>query len=723
MKWHDGTRENPKPCREKDEGKFEITIRDGQARLGKIHTKHGIVETPCLLPVINPNIRTIEPREMWDKYGIQALITNSYVIWKHDKLKDVAIENGVHSLIDYPGMIMTDSGTFQSYVYGDVEVGVEEIVQFQKDIGVDVATMLDVFTRPDMKYSEVEKAVVETIDRGKISVETAGEMMLNGPIQGGLYPELRAKSARGMSDLGFSVHPIGGIVPIMEQQKYKDLAKIMFACKSNLAPNRPVHMFGCGHPMLFPMLIAMGADLFDSAAYVLFARDGRILTPWGTEKIAELEEWPILMPSITHYSPADVRNMNKEERTVLLSKYNLEITLQEISRCRQAIRDGTIWRLAERRSHEHPALREAFLWLITNPSKMKMEPLILDEVSASKEVGEEKGRWEENWDWLVNSQLTPRCGGESWGGMDTLNRPHIEMARRKVLSRWKSRKSGDVILFHGTSAPWRDKIGDLIERICSLEYELFIQTPIGIIPWNLEDLNPWAHVEGPDWLWNSKPDFVKVQNELESFGIHDRKLIPIDISDTEDLHNRVFELLEIEPTEREPDHKKENQIVDKLCVLCNVKQTDAISICEGSTFVMSRTGRIRNVINSEGEHLFSPRLAEGGISLTVSGAKKLHQLRTEKIPSGFDSSDLNQHVGKGPAWVVVDSDAEPFVKDGRNVMHGFVTACDEWTRPGEIVLIVNSSGELLAFGISQSTPAEFETFTKGIAVKVREGCP
>ena len=723
MKWHDGTRENPKPCREKDEGKFEITIRDGQARLGKLHTKHGIVETPCLLPVINPNIRTIEPREMWDKYGIQALITNSYVIWKHDKLKNVALENGVHSLIDYPGMIMTDSGTFQSYVYGDVEVGVEEIVQFQKDIGVDVATMLDVFTRPDMKFSEVERAVIETIDRGKISVDTADEMMLNGPIQGGLYPDLRAKSAKGMSELGFSVHPIGGIVPIMEQQKYKDLAKIMFACKSNLAPNRPVHMFGCGHPMLFPMLIAMGADLFDSAAYVLFARDGRILTPWGTEKIAELEEWPILMPSITHFSPADVRKMNKEERTILLSKYNLEITLQEISRCRQAIRDGTIWRLAERRSHEHPALREAFLWLTTNPSKMKMEPLILDEVSASKEGGEEKGRWEENWDWLVNSQLTPRGGGESWGGMDTLNRPHIEMARRKVISRWKSRKPGDVILFHGTSAPWRDKIGGLVERICSLDYELFIQTPIGIIPWNLEDLNPWAHVEGPDWLWNSKPDFVKVQNELESFGIHDRKLIPIDISDTEDLHNRVFELLGIEPTDREPDHKKENQIVDKLCVLCNVKQTDAISIIEGSTFVMSRTGRIRNVINSEGEHLFSPRLAEGGISLTVSGAKKLHQLRTEKIPSGFDSSDLNQHVGKGPAWVVVDSDAEPFVKDGRNVMHGFVTACDEWTRPGEIVLIVNSSGELLAFGRSQSTPAEFETFTKGIAVKVREGCP
>ena len=100
---------NPKPCREKDQGKFEITARDGQARLGKLHTKHGIVETPCLLPVINPNIRTIEPREMWDKYGIQALITNSYVIWKHEKLS-LLPSDGVHSLLDYPGMIMTDSG-------------------------------------------------------------------------------------------------------------------------------------------------------------------------------------------------------------------------------------------------------------------------------------------------------------------------------------------------------------------------------------------------------------------------------------------------------------------------------------------------------------------------------------------------------------------------------------------------------------------------------------
>ena len=440
MKWQDGRRADTKPCREKDEGRFEISTRDGQARLGKLHTKHGILETPCLLPVINPNIRTIEPREMWDKYGIQALITNSYVIWKHENLKDSALADGVHKLIDYPGVIMTDSGTFQSYVYGDVEVGVEEIVQFQKDIGVDIATMLDVFSRPDMTYSQVEKADDETLERAPISIETAGGVMLNGPIQGGLFSKLRAKSAVGMSALDFSVHPIGGIVPIMEQQKYRDLAKIMLASKSNLSPNRPVHMCGCGHPMLFPMLIAMGADLFDSAAYVLFARDGRLLTPWGTERISEIEEWPIITPSVANITPSEVRAMKKQERTILLSKFNLEVTLQEMSRCRQAIRDGTIWRLAERRSHEHPALREAFLWLVTNPARSSMDPLILDEISASKEFGEELGKWEENWDWLVNAQSTPRNGGESWGGTDTHHRPHVEMARRRLFARWRSRK-------------------------------------------------------------------------------------------------------------------------------------------------------------------------------------------------------------------------------------------------------------------------------------------
>ena len=99
--WQEGRREDPPACREQDHGRFEVTQRDGRARLGKLHTRHGVLETPALLPVVNPNIRTIEPREMWDKYGIQALITNSYIIWKHDDLRTEAQRNGVHQLLDF----------------------------------------------------------------------------------------------------------------------------------------------------------------------------------------------------------------------------------------------------------------------------------------------------------------------------------------------------------------------------------------------------------------------------------------------------------------------------------------------------------------------------------------------------------------------------------------------------------------------------------------------
>ena len=286
-----------------------------------------------------------------------------------------------------------------------------------------------------------------------------------------------------------------------------------------------------------------------------------------------------------------------------------------------------------------------------------------------------------------------------------------------------SRKSGDVIVFHGASAPWRERIGDLIDRLSNSDYEMFVQTPLGLVPWGLEDLNPWAHIEGPDWLWKRKPNYAWIQRELARLGVHDRKIISIDISDTEELHNRVFEKLGIEPQDRNSETRKQFQIVDKLCVLCNVDIDDAIELCTDSTFVMSRTSRIRNMIDSDGVHLFSPRLGEGGISLTVPGARKLHSLRKKPVPNGFNSKDMSLHPGEGPAWVVVDSDAEPFVQEGRNVMHGFVTGCDSWIRPGESVLVVNSSGKLLAIGRSQSTSKELETFAKGIAIKVRDGCP
>ncbi|HWH08464.1 MAG TPA: tRNA-guanine transglycosylase, partial [Candidatus Thermoplasmatota archaeon] len=128
---------------------FEVRGRDAAARLGRFTTRHGAVTTPTLLPVLNPNIAYISAREMRSRFGTQMVITNSYVIRKHQALREKALAEGVHKLIDWDGPVMTDSGTFQMYVYGKVQVQPDEIVAFQRDIGVDVGTILDIFSTPD----------------------------------------------------------------------------------------------------------------------------------------------------------------------------------------------------------------------------------------------------------------------------------------------------------------------------------------------------------------------------------------------------------------------------------------------------------------------------------------------------------------------------------------------------------------------------------------------
>ena len=736
--WMTDRRDDPAPCREQDHGRFEITQRDGRARLGRLHTQHGVLETPALLPVVNPNIRTIEPRVMWDKYGIQALITNSYIMWKHDDLRKVAQTDGVHKLLDFPGVIMTDSGTFQSYVYGDVEVGVDEIVAFQRSIGVDIATMLDVFSRPDMTVTEVEHAVRETEARAVQSLKAAENTMLNGPVQGGVFRELRHISAQLMGQHPFSVHPIGGIVPVMEQQRYKEYAKIMMATLPLLPPNRPVHMFGCGHPMLFPMSIALGADLFDSAAYALFARDGRLLTPWGTERIDELVHWPLLMPCVAHITPEEVRRMKPKQREELLAHFNLEVTLAELARCKQAVRDGKIWQLAEQRSHQHPALREAFLWLTTPPTmerNVRPERFYTDR-DAARDRDRDQGMWEDAWDWVVWSQLTPRTGGVLWGGDDTFGRPHIAKARRTLQLRWQPRQETEhVVVFHGIRGPFRERINDVLEWLKTHHdgVQPMILTPLGLVPVSLEDLNPFAHLDAPTWVLRHQPEPDWIRRELTRLGLHSQPFATVDVNgdgmkqrlasalETLGLSHEVHQPISADQREQARASLRHEQGVDKQCVMLNLDRTSAEQVMKGATFVVNREGRMKNINDTDGAHLFSPRLRDGGFSLATAGAHALLEVRTEPLPTSLPRTEWWGHGSKGPALVVVNEDAEPFVRKGRNVFHGFVKACDPWLAPGEACIITNEEGSLLGHGVSQCTSTEMATFTKGIAVKTRGG--
>ena len=337
---------------------FEVKYRDGMGRLGELHTPHGVIETPTLLPVVNPKKLTLSVDEL-EECGATALITNSYLIWKEEEFRERATKEGVHGLLDWDKPIMTDSGTFQAYMYGEVEVLPEEIIEFQKKIGTDIGTMLDVFTIPKTNFSDAEKELEETDKRMKVAAEMKGEMALNGTIQGGLHMDLRSRAAKMASEIDVDVHPIGGVVPLMEKYEFSSLVDVVMNVKMNLIASRPVHLFGCGHPMLFPLAALMGCDLFDSASYAKFAADDRLMFPWGTRKLADLNEMPSCSLASTGLTINEIKKMEDKERVHILAKHNLLTSFSEIRRVKQAIWEGSLWELVELRSHCHPNLMKA----------------------------------------------------------------------------------------------------------------------------------------------------------------------------------------------------------------------------------------------------------------------------------------------------------------------------------------------------------------------------
>jgi 7-cyano-7-deazaguanine tRNA-ribosyltransferase len=338
---------------------FEIRDRDLLGRIGRLETKSGTIETPLLLPVINPTIQLISPQEMQESFDCTALITNAYIIRKH--FEEEAAEKGIHRLLNFNGAIMTDSGAYQTLVYGDVEVSSEEIVQFQEKINADIATILDVPTGWDVSKEYAQHTVDETLSRarGLSEIKTRDDISWVGPVQGGQYFDLVARSAKEMGELPFEVHALGSPTPVMEQYLFDTLVEMIMATKMNLPAERPLHLFGAGHPFMFALAVALGCDLFDSAAYAKYARKERYMTEHGTTRLGELRYFPCSCPVCNKSDPEGMLEMEKVERQRMLAEHNLYVSFSEIKLIKQAIVEGRLWEHLELRAHGHPSLLQA----------------------------------------------------------------------------------------------------------------------------------------------------------------------------------------------------------------------------------------------------------------------------------------------------------------------------------------------------------------------------
>jgi 7-cyano-7-deazaguanine tRNA-ribosyltransferase len=355
---------------------FELRDGDAAGRIGELSIpRAGVtVETPALMPVINPNIRTITPARLESEFGAEILITNAYIIHRNEELHAAARDVGLHDLLEFDGAIVTDSGSFQLSEYGDIEVTTEEILEFQREIGSDVGTPVDIPTPPDVgrKQAERELAQTATALADAEAVDT-GEMLVNAPVQGSTYPELREAAGRRADETDLDVFPIGAVVPLMNSYRYAEMIDVVAAAKRGLGRDAPVHLFGAGHPMMFALAVAAGCDLFDSAAYAIYARDDRYLTVRGTEHLEDLDYFPCSCPVCSVHTPADLRDCDDEERERLLAAHNLHVSFAEIRRVKQAIRSGNLLELVESRARAHPAMLDGYRTLLDHVEQLERE--------------------------------------------------------------------------------------------------------------------------------------------------------------------------------------------------------------------------------------------------------------------------------------------------------------------------------------------------------------
>ena len=135
-------------------------------------------------------------------------------------------------------------------------------------------------------------------------------------------------SAKEMGTLPFQIHALGSPTEVMESYRFDVLVDMIMTAKMNLPSDRPLHLFGAGHPFMFSLAVALGCDLFDSAAYALYARDGRYMTENGTWRLNELEYFPCSCPKCSKATPKNVLSLPQPEKEVFLAEHNLYVCPQ-----------------------------------------------------------------------------------------------------------------------------------------------------------------------------------------------------------------------------------------------------------------------------------------------------------------------------------------------------------------------------------------------------------
>jgi queuine tRNA-ribosyltransferase len=271
-----------------------------RARLGRLTLAHGVVETPQFMPVgTNATVKALHPADI-AAAGASIILSNTYHLYLRPGHDRIARLGGLHEFMAWDRPILTDSGGFQVVSLGDLRVVDEDGVTFrshldgsvhrftpehsievQEALGADVAVAFDQPVTPSSPLEVVADATERTHRWAERSVRahTRSDQALFGVIQGGLDPELRARSTEVIAGLPFDGLNIGGLAgdeTAAQREATLDVVVPLLA-----GDPRPRYLMGLGSPLDLLEAVDRGVDLFDSVLPARVARNGQFWVPGG----------------------------------------------------------------------------------------------------------------------------------------------------------------------------------------------------------------------------------------------------------------------------------------------------------------------------------------------------------------------------------------------------------------------------------------------------------
>ena len=287
-------RHDPKPATA-----FTLRAADGDARAGVLRTAHGDVPTPFFMPVATQgSVKTVDPPDL-KGVGANIVLGNTYHLFLRPGTELMERFGGLHSFMGWDGPILTDSGGFQgfslkhlrkidkdgilfkSHIDGSMhKFTPESTIEAEEKIGADIIMPLDVCVEANSDRDVVERAS-ELTTRWEArckEAHTRDDQMLFGIVQGGLYEDLRARSAEEIISIGFDGYAIGGLSVGESKDEMYGMTGIAAAM---LPMNSPRYLMGVGSPEDLVESVARGIDMFDCVLPTRIARNGALFSRTG----------------------------------------------------------------------------------------------------------------------------------------------------------------------------------------------------------------------------------------------------------------------------------------------------------------------------------------------------------------------------------------------------------------------------------------------------------